>query len=126
MKNEFEIKVCKKCGAMVEVLKDCTCEGCGIKCCGEEMVTMKANSVDASVEKHLPTYEVIGTYIVATVNHVMEDDHYIEYIALDSDRINAKKYLKPGEMAKAVFPYVPNSKLYAYCNKHGMWSTDVK
>jgi hypothetical protein len=28
---------CESCGAMVKVLVDCTCEGCGIKCCGESM-----------------------------------------------------------------------------------------
>ena len=28
---------CEKCGAMVKVLIDCTCEGCGIKCCNETM-----------------------------------------------------------------------------------------
>ena len=126
MKNKFELKKCEKCGATIEVIKDCTCDNCGIKCCGEEMVAIKANSVDADAEKHLPTYEVIGTYIVATVNHVMQEDHYIEYIALDSDKINAKKYFKAGEFAKAVFPYVPNSKLYSYCNKHGVWSIDIK
>lgn len=28
---------CKKCGAIVKVLIDCTCEDCGIKCCNEKM-----------------------------------------------------------------------------------------
>ena len=51
MKNELIIKKCKSCGAMVKVLKDCTCENCGIKCCGEEMEILVPNSVDAAVEK---------------------------------------------------------------------------
>jgi len=125
MKNEFKIKTCSKCGATVEVLKDCTCDNCGIKCCGQEMVEMKPNSVDASFEKHVPTYEVIGNFIVAEVNHVMEDDHYIEYLALSSENITARKYFKAGTTPKAVFPYVEGSKLYAYCNKHGIWETTV-
>ena len=124
--NNFTIKKCMKCGATVEVLKDCTCDNCGIKCCGQEMIELVSNTEDASFEKHVPTYEVVGKYVVATVNHVMEEDHYIEYIALDSDTINAKKYFKPGEVAKAVFPYVKGSVLYAYCNKHGVWSAEVK
>ena len=126
MKKQFKLKKCTKCGATVEVLKDCTCDNCGIKCCGQEMIELVSNSVDASFEKHVPTYEVVGNYVVATVSHVMEEDHYIEYIALDSDTINAKKYFKPGEVAKAVFPYVKGSVLYAYCNKHGVWSAEVK
>ena len=28
---------CEKCGAIVKVLIDCTCEDCGIKCCNERM-----------------------------------------------------------------------------------------
>ena len=126
MKKQFKLKKCAKCGATVEVLQDCTCDNCGIKCCGQEMVELVPNTVDASFEKHVPVYEIVGNYVVATVNHVMEDDHYIEYIALDSDTINAKKYFKPGEVAKAVFPYVKGSVLYAYCNKHGVWSAEVK
>ena len=59
MKNELIIKKCKSCGAMVKVLKDCTCENCGIKCCGEEMEILVPNSVDAAVEKHVPTYEKV-------------------------------------------------------------------
>ena len=122
----MELRICNKCGALIEVLKDCTCENCGIKCCGEQTKVVVPNSVDASFEKHVPTYEVIGHYIVARVNHVMEEDHYIEYIALDSDKVNAKKYFKAGEVASAVFPYIPGSKLFAYCNKHGVWETEVK
>lgn len=37
MKEELDIRECKKCGAVVQVIKDCTCDDCGIKCCGEKM-----------------------------------------------------------------------------------------
>ena len=90
MKNKFEIKKCLKCGAIVEILKPCTCENCGIKCCGENMETLQPNSTDASFEKHVPVYEVEGEYIVASVPHVMEEDHYIEYIALDNNTVVVK------------------------------------
>ena len=111
---------------MVEVLEDCTCDNCGIKCCGEQMQKVVANTVDASIEKHKPTIQVIDSYIVVTVDHVMEDEHYIDWISLDSNTINAKKYLNKDTGAKAVFPYIPGSTVYAYCNKHGLWSTIVE
>lgn len=126
MKKEFILKQCKKCGATVEIIQDCTCENCGIVCCGEQMQTVVPNSVDASVEKHLPVYEVVGNYVVVTVPHVMEDEHYIEYVAIDSEKLNAKKYFNPGEKAIAVFPYVKGSEIYSYCNKHGIWKTIVE
>lgn len=28
---------CEKCGAIVKILKECTCKDCGIKCCNEAM-----------------------------------------------------------------------------------------
>ena len=124
--RELVIKECAKCGARVEVLKDCTCDNCGIKCCGEEMKVIAPNTVDASVEKHKPEVEVIGNYVVVTVNHVMEEDHFIEYVCLVGENINAKKYMTMGAAAKAVFPYIKGSTVYAYCNKHGMWSTEIK
>ena len=37
-----KIVLCEKCGAMVQVLIDCTCENCGIKCCGEAMKEISA------------------------------------------------------------------------------------
>ena len=126
MKNEFELRRCSSCGATIEVINDCKCDDCGIKCCGKVMEKVVANSQEASAEKHLPTYEVIGSYVVVSVNHVMEDEHYIEYIALDCDKINGKKYFSAGEVARAVFPYIPGSKLYAYCNKHGLWTCEVE
>ncbi|MBQ8451746.1 MAG: desulfoferrodoxin [Clostridia bacterium] len=124
--KELVIKKCLKCGALVEVLKDCTCDNCGIQCCGEQMKQLVPNSVDAAIEKHVPTYEVKGQKLFVTVNHVMEPDHYIEWIALATETEVYKKFFKPGEKAVAEFPYVPGSTVYELCNKHGLWKADVK
>lgn len=120
------IKKCLKCGAMIDVLKDCTCDNCGIKCCGEQMRTMKANSEDASFEKHLPVVNIKFDKVDVVVPHVMESDHYIEWIAMVSDNEIHKKILKAGEEAKVTFDYIKGSKVYSYCNKHGLWSADVE
>lgn len=124
--KKFKIKKCESCGAIVEVMEDCTCKNCGIQCCGKPMKTLTPNTVECAVEKHKPTYEVVGEYIVASVNHVMEDEHYIDFICLVTKTGVEKKYLEKGKNATAVFKYVKGSTLYAYCNKHGLWSTDVK
>ena len=50
MKKELVIKRCSKCQSLVEVIKDCTSDNCSIKCCGEEMIELAPNSVDASFE----------------------------------------------------------------------------
>lgn len=122
----MKILKCLKCGALVESLIDCTCKNCGVQCCGETMVELKANTTDAAAEKHVPTYVKNGNMIEVSVNHVMENDHYIMWIAIVTKNSQTKVMLKPGDEAKAVFHYVKGSTIYAYCNKHGLWSTKVK
>lgn len=127
MNKELIIKKCLKCGAMVRVVKDCNCPDCGMICCNEPMKTLKENSDDtASIEKHVPTYEINEKKILVKVNHVMEDDHFIEWIALVNDKKEETVKLYPGNNAECDFNYEPNSKLYAYCNKHGLWSVEIK
>ena len=92
MKKELVIKKCSKCQALIEVVKDCTCNNCNIKCCGEEMIELVPNSVDAAFEKHVPNYEIIEEYIIVNVNHVMEEEHFIEWIAMSSDNKIIKKF----------------------------------
>ena len=118
MNNELIIKKCKKCGAMVKVLEDCNCEGCKIQCCGEPMEVLKPNSVDAAVEKHVPTYEKVEDEIFVKVNHVMEKEHYIEWIAMVKGNKIVKYLLKPNDEPKAIFDYEKDCTIYAYCNKH--------
>jgi len=123
--KELILKKCVKCGAVVEVLHDCTCDNCGIKCCGQEMVFCKADNSDGAVEKHLPVVEKSDDEITVKVNHVMEDEHFIEWIMLSADGVEIKKHLKAGQVAEVKFPYFANSKVYSYCNKHGLWATEV-
>lgn len=125
MKNELIIKKCQSCGALVKVLSDCTCENCGIKCCSKEMEKLIPNSVDASFEKHIPTYEKVEDEIYVTLNHPMEKEHYIEWICLVKDNTEYMIKLYPEQACEARFKYIPGSTIYSYCNKHELWSKDV-
>ena len=126
MKKKLVIKRCSKCQSLVEVIKDCTSDNCSIKCCGEEMIELAPNSVDASFEKHVPNYEAIDNHIIVKVNHVMEEEHFIEWIAMLANNKIIKKFLLPDEEACVIFPYVKGSKIYSFCNKHGLWSKEVE
>ena len=125
MSRELVLKKCMKCGAFVKVIKDCKCDNCGIKCCGEQMQELVPNSVDATVEKHVPTYKINGDMIEVKVNHVMEEEHYIEWVAIVSEKRECIKYFNPGDACEVHFRYVPNSTLYAFCNKHGLWKNEI-
>ena len=120
------LKKCPKCGATVEVVQDCTCADCGFRCCNMPMVTIKPNSSEASFEKHLPVVEKHDQFISVKVNHVMEEAHYITWIALYHEGGKIVYELKPGNPAQVVFPYIKGSILYSYCNLHGLWQKDVE
>jgi superoxide reductase len=126
MSRDFIVKKCTKCGAVVKVFEDCNCEGCGIVCCEEPMKVLVPNSVNAAAEKHVPTYEVKDGKIYVKVNHVMEEEHYIEWISIVFGDKEVTTYLKPGQEAVAHCKYVPGSTIYAYCNKHELWKTEVE
>ena len=123
--RELVIRKCNSCKAMVKVIEECNCP-CGLVCCDEEMQIVKANGTDGAVEKHVPTYEIIGDEIKVVVNHVMEDDHYIEWISAVSEDEEHTKYLKPGMKAEAVFKYTKGMTLYSYCNNHSLWKVVVE
>lgn len=106
MNNELKIKKCDSCGALVKVIEDCNCDNCGIQCCGKEMRLLKPNSVDAAVEKHVPQYEKVEDEIFVTVNHVMEKEHFIEWICLVADNKEYMVKLYPEQNAEVRFPYI--------------------
>ena len=123
MSRKLVIKQCKDCMNTIKVIKE---QGCEVMCCGEAMKELVPNSVDAAVEKHIPNYEVKDGKIIVTVNHVMEEEHYIEWISMCMDNKECTVYFKPGDVAKAEFKYVPGATIYAYCNKHSLWKKDVE
>lgn len=122
MAARFEVYKCEACGNIVEVL-----EGGGgtLVCCGEDMVLMAENTVDAAKEKHVPVIEISGgkvTVKVGEVAHPMEAKHYISWIEIIADGKTYRQYLKPGATPEAVFD-IDASQVTArsYCNLHGFW-----
>jgi len=117
-----EIYKCNICGNIVQV----NFAGKGeLVCCGEPMQLMKENTVDASLEKHVPVVEKTANGFkvkVGSVPHPMEDSHYIQWIELIADGKSYKEFLKPGMKPEAEF-CVKASKVVAreYCNLHGLW-----
>lgn len=124
--TQLKLKKCSECGALVRVTHDCTCEDCGITCCGKTMKEVKANSTDASFEKHIPTYEVNKDNMTIKVNHVMDNDHYIEWILVQTKKSKIELTLEPNDNPTLTVPYEKGAMIYSYCNKHGLWKTEIK
>jgi len=120
--------ICKKCGNLIGFIKDVNVP---LMCCGEEMTELVPNTVEASVEKHLPDLTVSGDSIKVQVGgtpHPMEKEHHISFVYIETERGGQRKCLNIGEPPSVTFSF-SNDKpvaVYAYCNLHGMWKTEIK
>lgn len=121
---EMKFYKCKHCGNIIAVVK---ASGAPISCCGEKMTEIVPGSIDAAVEKHVPVVEIVDGKVIVTVGevaHPMAPEHYIEWIAISTDRGNQRKMLEPGDEPKACFALCEGEKVesaYAYCNLHSLW-----
>lgn len=126
MNKDLILKKCKKCGSLIEVLKDCNCDDCGISCCNEPMQEVIINDKEASFEKHIPNYEIKDGQIIIKINHVMDSDHYIEMIMIKTETETYTKMLKPTDQPEITYPLEGKATIYSYCNKHGLWKIEVE
>ena len=122
MAEKLEVYKCEICGNIVEVLHG----GAGeLVCCGQPMVQMVENTVDAAKEKHVPVIEKVSDGIkvkVGDVAHPMEEKHYIEWVEIIADGKAYRQFLNPGEAPEATFD-VKADQVTAreYFNLHGLW-----
>jgi superoxide reductase len=122
MAELHQVYKCGVCGNILEVVHAGT--GINLVCCGQAMVLMKENSIDASKEKHVPVVEKGATLKVkvGSVPHPMEEKHYIEWIEVIADGRSYKKFLKAGDKPEAEFTVKADDAIVrAYCNIHGLW-----
>ena len=93
MKQKFF--VCEKCGNIIAMVKE---SGVPVVCCGQKMTEIVPGTVDASREKHIPVYGIDGNCVkvtVGSVEHPMTEEHYIEWVSLQTKGGNQRKQLNP-------------------------------
>ena len=115
---------CPICGQIVAIVKK---TGVPLVCCGKPMQEIVPGTTDASVEKHVPVYEVKNGKVsvkVGSVAHPMTEEHYIEWVSLKTKFGNQRKALKPGDAPEVSFLIEKDDEVeavYAYCNLHSLW-----
>lgn len=116
-----------KCGHCGNIITKLTDKGVPVMCCGEAMTEMKAGTTDAAVEKHVPVYTVKGNtveVVVGSVEHPMVEEHWIEWVVLETKNGYQVQHLNPGQEPKANFAICEGDEVtavYEYCNLHGLW-----
>jgi superoxide reductase len=124
MAKLLEIYKCELCGNIVELVHGGDGE---LVCCNQPMKLMLENTVDASLEKHVPvieTKENLRLIKVGSVPHPMEEKHYIEWIEIVVEGKTCRQYLQPGDAPERSCNIADKEiTARAYCNLHGLWST---
>ena len=110
--------VCPVCGNVIQTSGEAV-----ISCCGITLPPLEAESPDQDHELKIETVE--DEYFV-TINHPMTKEHYISFIVAISDNGIQLVKLYPESNAQARFKINRVRKLYAYCNRHGLFEVDRK
>ena len=124
---EVRFFICKHCGNLVGMIVS---SGVPMICCGEKMTELVPGSVDASHEKHVPIAKVEGdilTVDIGSTPHPMTEEHYIHWVYVQTEVGGQRKCLTPGSKPQATFTLGGDKPVavYAYCNLHGLWKTDL-
>ena len=128
MKNNNRFYICEHCGNIVEMVNNA---GVPLMCCGQKMTALEAGTVEASHEKHIPVVEHSGNTVtvnVGSVEHPMAEEHSILWVELVTDKGVQRKNLEVGKPPVVTFELSDENpiEVYAYCNLHGLWKSEVK
>ncbi len=115
--KKVQFYVCPICGNII------TAVGSGsYSCCGITLPKQEAEACDAS---HLIEVETVDNEYHITINHSMEKNHYISFVAyITSSNVEVVK-LYPEQDISVRFRKKGHGYIYAFCNRHGMFSVSL-
>ena len=124
---EIRFYVCEHCGNIIGVIHNA---GVPMMCCGQKMTLLEPGTVEASHEKHSPVVEKNGDIVKVTIGsvaHPMLEEHHIAWVYLQTNRGGQRKCLPIGGEPTVSFALCDETPVavYAYCNLHGLWKTDI-
>ena len=109
--------VCPVCGNVIRTIGEAV-----IVCCGVTLPPVEAEPAD---EEHGIRVEAVEDEYYVSVDHPMTKEHFISFLAAVSDQSVQFVKLYPQGGAEARFKRGRVKRLYAYCNRHGMFEIKV-
>lgn len=106
--------VCPVCGNVIHAVGEAV-----VSCCGVTLPPSEPEPPDAAHALHI---QIVEDEYYVTVEHPMDKEHYISFLAAVSDRGVQLVKLYPEESAEARFKIDRVARLYAYCNRHGLFT----
>ena len=125
--------VCPVCGNVIQSIGEAVISCCGITlppAIPEPADDVRTTSEPAGDDRvvpgsaddvHVINVEIVEDEYYVTLDHPMTKDHYISFIAALSDQGIQFVKLYPEGNAEARFKRSRVEKLYAYCNRHGLF-----
>ena len=111
--NRCKFYVCPVCGNVIEATGEAV-----VSCCGITLPPLEAEACDA---EHQIKKETVEDEYYVTLDHPMTKEHYMSFIAaVSGDGIQLKK-LYPEGPCEARFKIRAVRKIYAFCNRHGLF-----
>ena len=92
-------------------------------CCGVTLPPLEPEATDAA---HEIKVETVDCEHYVHLNHPMEREHHISFLAhVTTDRVEIVK-LYPEMEAETRFRMSGPGRIYAYCNRHGLFEVKIK
>ena len=110
--------VCPVCGNVIHAAGEAV-----ISCCG---ITLPALQVEEPDGEHRINISQVEDEYFVTAEHPMTREHYISFFAAVSDSSVELVKLYQEWNAQARFRRSGVKWIYAYCNRHGLYRTDVR
>ncbi len=119
-----KILKCDDCASVIQVLADGD-----EKVCSDHMFEFPLQTEGEKSPKHKPVVEIDGDKVTVKVGeaaHPMDDDHYIQFLIVEAGTEQYAKCFQPGDVAEATFTVnaADDVKALAFCNLHGLWSSE--
>lgn len=105
--------VCPVCGNVIQAIGEAI-----VSCCGITLPPLEAEPADSG---HTIRTEISEDEYYVTVDHPMTKDHFIPFLAAVSDQGVQFVKLYPEGSAEARFKISRVRKVYACCNRHGLF-----
>lgn len=110
--------VCPVCGNVIQATGEAV-----MICCGITLPPLEAEIPDS---EHLINIEVVEDEYYVTVDHPMTKTHYISFLAAVSDQRIQLEKLYPEWASSTRFKIDGVQRIYAYCNRHGLFVLDLR
>lgn len=115
--KRLKFYICPVCGNVLTATGEAV-----ISCCGVKLVPQEAEEADKT---HTINIETVEDEYYVWLSHEMTKNHYISFLAAVTDNSVTVTKLYPEQPAEARFKINRTNVIYAYCNRHGLFSAGI-